>query len=452
MHKDRIEVLSNYSVNKEKRYVLYWMQEAQRIEFNQALFVAMHTANKHDLPLVILFVIKKDFKDAFRRHYVFMLEGILSLKKAFEKLNISFIIEIGDFLDTLTNYIKDAACLIMDKSYLTHLVQVKSQVANAALAQKCLSIMVETEVIVPVRKASTKLEYSARTLRPKLLKQVDFYLEDFTLPKLKESIDLKNPYKDYTLEDFLREINPSKAIKETPYFKGGYDEASKRLKNFIDQNLKDYGNNDPSLGHISTLSPYLHFGQISPNEIYQTIEAYKDTYPNAVENYLEQLLVRRELAFNFVSYQKGYDDFDHMTDSWAYETMKIHLGDKREYIYTIDELKAAKTHDPYFNAAMNEMVKTGFMHNYMRMYWGKKIIEWSPSYKLAYETIKTLNDSYFYDGRDPNSYASIAWLFGKHDRAWTEREIFGKLRYMNANGLKRKFNIEAYVEKIKQLK
>ncbi|HPG43326.1 MAG TPA: FAD-binding domain-containing protein, partial [Acholeplasmataceae bacterium] len=163
------------------------------------------------------------------------------------------------------------------------------------------------------------------------------------------------------------------------------------------------------------------------------------------DQYVEQLLVRRELAFNYVTYQKGYDQFETMTEPWAYQTMKAHENDIRSYLYDKNDYINFRTHDPYFNAAMIEMVKTGYMHNYMRMYWAKKIIEWSPSFKEAYETIKYLNDTYFIDGRDPNSYTGIAWCFGKHDRAWTERNIFGKLRYMNDKGLEKKFDIKSYV-------
>ncbi|HCZ23721.1 MAG TPA: deoxyribodipyrimidine photolyase, partial [Acholeplasmataceae bacterium] len=168
------------------------------------------------------------------------------------------------------------------------------------------------------------------------------------------------------------------------------------------------------------------------------------------DQYVEQLLVRRELAFNYVTYQKGYDQFESMTEPWAYQTMTSHEHDFRPYLYTKEDYISFKTHDPYFNAAMKEMVLTGYMHNYMRMYWAKKIIEWSPNYVYAYEMIKSLNNTYFIDGRDANSYAGIAWCFGKHDRAWTERDIFGKLRYMNAGGLERKFDIQSYVSRMNE--
>jgi len=168
--------------------------------------------------------------------------------------------------------------------------------------------------------------------------------------------------------------------------------------------------------------------------------------------FVEQLIIRRELAFNYVYYLDGYDQFEHMTEPWAYMTMNAHDLDFKPDIYSFEQIELSQTHDPYFNAAMDEMRITGYMHNYMRMYWAKKIIEWSPSFGVSYRTIKELNNKYFIDGRDPNSYAGIAWCFGKHDRAWNEREIFGKLRYMNDKGLIRKFDMQSYISRIEQYK
>jgi deoxyribodipyrimidine photo-lyase len=170
---------------------------------------------------------------------------------------------------------------------------------------------------------------------------------------------------------------------------------------------------------------------------------------DARDAFLEQLVIRRELAVNFVHYTPNYDSFD-VIPGWANNTLADHEPDPRQYIYSEKQLADAATHDPYWNAAMMEMTCTGFMHNYMRMYWGKKILEWSPSPKQAYETTLALNNRYFLDGRDPNSYTGVAWLFGIHDRAWAERAIFGKVRYMAASGLERKCDIATYVDKINQ--
>jgi deoxyribodipyrimidine photo-lyase len=180
------------------------------------------------------------------------------------------------------------------------------------------------------------------------------------------------------------------------------------------------------------------------------MELDRVSHPNK-DDFIEELVVRRELSYNFIYYNRQYNNFHFMTYPWAYETMYAHENDQREYIYTIDDYIQYKTHDPYFNAAMKEMVELGYMHNYMRMYWAKKVIEWSPNYQEAYRILIYLNNYYFLDGNTPNGYTGVAWCFGKHDRAWTERPIFGKIRYMNQNGLKRKFDIDNYITKINRL-
>jgi deoxyribodipyrimidine photo-lyase len=233
-------------------------------------------------------------------------------------------------------------------------------------------------------------------------------------------------------------------------YKGSIGEikAQEVLNDFISDNLNHYHDrNDPSLDFTSHLSKYIKYGFISPVQIINQVHA---SQKNNQDLFIEELVVRRELAINFCYYNEGYDQFDQMTYEWAYKTMKVHETDEREYLYTTEDYLSFNTHDPYFNAAMKEMVYFGYMHNYMRMYWAKKIIEWSYTYKEAFEISLFLNNTYFYDGNTPNGYAGVAWCFGKHDRAWTERKIFGKLRYMNSNGLKRKFDIETYVSHIEE--
>jgi deoxyribodipyrimidine photo-lyase len=202
------------------------------------------------------------------------------------------------------------------------------------------------------------------------------------------------------------------------------------------------------------LSPYLHFGHISPVEIIVKLNSLLEKNPHIKEpmdDFIEELVVRRELAINFIYYNKKYDEYDSITYDWAYKTMEEHVEDEREYIYSLEDLENYNTHDKYWNASMKEMIHTGFMHTYMRMYWCKKILEWSPDYKTAYKNSLYLNNKYFIDGRDPNSFTGIAWCFGKHDRAWKERPIFGKLRYMNANGLERKFDMQGYIDRIEKM-
>jgi deoxyribodipyrimidine photo-lyase len=198
------------------------------------------------------------------------------------------------------------------------------------------------------------------------------------------------------------------------------------------------------------MSPYLHFGQISPLFIALQTHAAKGIKKQNKDAYLEELVVRRELSMNYCFYNPHYDSYSGLPD-WAQKTLKAHRNDKREYIYSITELERARTHDPYWNAAQREMLLTGKMHNYMRMYWGKKILEWSATPEDAFKNALYLNNKYELDGRDPNSFTGVAWCFAKHDRPWNERAVFGTVRYMSSSGLERKFDMDAYVQKIEDL-
>ena len=193
---------------------------------------------------------------------------------------------------------------------------------------------------------------------------------------------------------------------------------------------------------------YLHFGQLSV--VYIALEARKKPQSENRDDFLEELIIRRELPMNFVYFQPRYDSYSSLPD-FAKKTLSEHEDDLREHRYTRAELEDAETHDEYWNAAMREMRASGYMHNYMRMYWGKKILEWSSTPQHAYATALYLNNKYFLDGRDANSFANVAWVFGQHDRGWTERDVFGKVRYMNAAGLERKADPKAYVAKVDAL-
>jgi len=216
--------------------------------------------------------------------------------------------------------------------------------------------------------------------------------------------------------------------------------------NFLKNKLQRYRElrSDPIKDCLSNMSPYFHFGQISP--LYIALKVL-ETSKAGKEAYLDELIIRRELSMNFVFYNQDYDSFKGLPD-WAKETLRTHSIDRREYTYTLEELENAKTHDPYWNAAQKEMMFKGKMHSYMRMYWGKKIIEWTDTPEDAFRFTLHLNNRFELDGRDPNGFAGVAWCFGKHDRPWKERRIFGKIRYMNANGLRRKFDADKYVEKV----
>ena len=247
------------------------------------------------------------------------------------------------------------------------------------------------------------------------------------------------------------ELDLDRSVPPTGRFHGGTSRARGLLGAFIADKLNRYDaeRSDPSLAIESHMSPYLHFGQISPLEIALAVRDVAAPRKDR-DAYLEELLVRRELACNYVYYTESYDRWAALP-RWARATLRKHQSDDRPYVYKLAELEAARTHDPYWNAAMREMTATGKMHNYMRMYWGKKIIEWTNSPRTAFRWMLALNNKYFLDGRDPASYANVAWCFGLHDRPWAERDVFGTVRYMSAGGLERKFDIDAYVRQCENM-
>jgi deoxyribodipyrimidine photo-lyase len=309
--------------------------------------------------------------------------------------------------------------------------------------------------VVPIAAASDRAEVAARTLRPKLQRVWDEYLrplEDAAGQKSALDLRIGGALDLSDLERVLLSIELDRSIAPVDRFKGGTTEARRRLRQFLAARLDGYADarSEPAAFHCSLLSPYLHFGQISPVEMALAVRAAGDTAAADRGAYLEELIVRRELAANFVEFAPRYDDYAGLP-AWARATLDAHRADERPHVYTREQLEAARTHDRYWNAAMREMRDTGFMHNYMRMYWAKKILEWSPDPESAFRTVLHLNNKYFLDGRDANSYANVAWAFGLHDRPWPERPVFGKVRYMNAKGLERKFDMAAYLRAVDAL-
>jgi deoxyribodipyrimidine photo-lyase len=458
MNKNRLLHLKDGKVNQTKKYVVYWMQQSQRVHYNHALNHAIETANFYKLPLVCFFGLDDTYKDANERIYAFMLEGLKEVKETLNKLGITFIFRFGKPQEIIIDVLNDAQALIMDRAYLRIQRAWRKELFQKIKDNEDLLIdMVDTDVIVPVHIASDKAEYGAYTLRPKIKRLYEAY-RDFKRLEIIDNKNLVDIKSDNDLSDInalINNLNIDHSVPKSSYYHGGYKAASHLFSTFIQEKSEYYPmSSDPSTNYTSLMSMYLHFGQISSLELLERLYLALEQGQlkgESFDQYIEQLLIRRELAFNYVFYHQGYDAFETMTENWAYQTMNAHEFDHKDYLYDLETLETYQTHDVYFNAAMKQMVKTGYMHNYMRMYWAKKIIEWSPSFKKAYETTIYLNNKYFIDGRDPNSYAGVAWCFGKHDRAWTEREIFGKLRYMNAKGLERKFNINQYVNDMNAL-
>jgi deoxyribodipyrimidine photo-lyase len=307
-----------------------------------------------------------------------------------------------------------------------------------------------------VETASDHDEFAARTIRPKITKQLADYLVNLRPTRVKRpslSMKISGDIEVTNVDRALAKLRIDRDVKRVARFTGGETAARKRLAKFVRGKLRCYdeGRNEPAAQATSTMSPYLHFGQISPVEIALRVRDAQQIPKADRDAYLEELIVRRELSVNHVFYNPSYDSYDGLPD-WAKKTLAKHEKDKRYHVYTRAQLEAAETHDPWWNAAQREMVTTGFMHNYMRMYWGKKILEWKRTPREAFDDTLYLNNEYFLDGRDPNAYANVAWIFGLHDRPWgPARPVFGTVRYMNAAGLERKFDMQAYVRSVEQM-
>ena len=447
---ERIRRLNDRS-ERHGAYVLYWMQQSQRASFNPALELAIGIANDRKLPVVVGFGLMDDYPEANARHYTFMLQGLREVRARLSERGIAFVIRRGAPDAVALDLGREAAIVVCDAGYLRHQRLWRQRVGEAA---ECPVLRVEGDVVVPVRLASAKAEHAARTIRPRILRHRDEFLK--ALPEQEAVRDARTLglASDVELADVAAVVAGLKLDRSVPRVRrltGGTSEARLRLGAFLEA-FAGYGQgrNQPADWRCSFMSPYLHFGQISPVEIALDVRGATAGSVEDKASYLEELIVRRELAINNVAYNPAYDRYDGLP-AWAQRTLAEHAEDHRPHLYDEAALAAAATHDRYWNASMREMAHTGFMHNYMRMYWGKKILEWSPDPETAFATMLALNNRYFIDGRDANAYTNVAWCFGLHDRAWTERSIFGKVRYMNAAGLERKFDINGYVTAVDAL-
>jgi deoxyribodipyrimidine photo-lyase len=445
VQKERIRKLNDKN-NKYGQSVIYWMSREQRVKDNWAMLYAAQRAKDLNVSLIVAFVISSSFPGATLRTYDFMITGLKEVAKDLEKLNIPLLVEIGDPEKAILALIKkyETSILVTDFSPLKIGRKWRRGVAEKI---DIPFYEVDSRNIVPIWEASSKLEFAAYTIRPKITAKLDVYLTTFPELQYQEKTEIKSDALSI-LDDFLLNFKGDRAVAPSQYFKAGEREAHKKLSQFVENILPNgysIKRNDPTVNSISDLSPYLHFGQISSQRV--ALEAKNSNAPQEDKSsFLEELVVRRELADNYCFYNENYDNFNGFPD-WAKQSLIEHKNDKRQYIYEKNILEEGRTHDPIWNAAQMEMVKTGKMHGYMRMYWAKKILEWTISPDKAMEIAVYLNDKYELDGRDPNGYVGCAWsIGGVHDRAWFDRPIFGKIRYMNDNGLRKKFDVEKYIE------
>lgn len=446
IERERIHRLNDAAINPKGAYVLYWMQQAQRVHSNHALHLAVAHANDLSLPVLVVFGLTPEYPDANWRHFAFMLEGLIDVERYLNDMGIAMQVHVGSPPEAALTAAGKAALLVCDRGYLRHQRRWRRQVAAKAV---CPVIEVESDVIVPVATASHKAEFAARTIRGKIQRQLPAFVNP--LPAMLPGSKARDLTDRPDFDRMAARLTVDRTIHAvTPLMRGGYTEARGRLDRFVKTHLAGYGEKRNKLDNeaCSQMSPYLHFGQISPLEI--AIAVKEADAPSEIKaEFLEELIVRRELAINHAWFNPLYDRYKGLP-GWARRTLASHRSDRRDSTYRHDELVNARTHDPYWNAAMNDMRETGFMPNYMRMYWGKKILQWHSTPWHAYATALRLNNAYFLDGRDPNSYAGVGWIFGLHDRPWKERPVYGQIRYMARAGLERKFDMKAYVERVER--
>ncbi|MGM0651906.1 MAG: deoxyribodipyrimidine photo-lyase [Bacillota bacterium] len=442
VNKKRIRTLNNESNGSGP--VIYWMSRDQRVNDNWSLIIAREIALENKVPFIVVFCLVPSFLEATERQYGFMLKGLAEIENLLQTLDISFCLLTGNPEVEIDSFCREqqAGALVCDFSPLKINRQWKEM-----LVKKLPVAFYEVDAhnIIPCWVTSSKQEYAAYTIRPKIKKLLSEYLTD--IPKIgKHPFPPPKPAVPIDWHKATQNLRIDRSIKEVMQFTPGEKAARETMRHFIENKLVRYDKdrNNPNLDGQSNLSPYLHFGHLSAQRLALMVKGTEEPGVQP-ENYLEELIVRRELSVNYCFYNDHYDTVKAFP-RWASESLDKHTGDPREYLYKPEEFEKAKTHDPLWNAAQMEMVSQGKMHGYMRMYWAKKILEWTDLPEEAMKIAIYLNDKYSLDGRDPNGYAGIAWsIGGVHDRAWKERPIFGKVRYMSYRGSKSKFNVDEYI-------
>lgn len=449
----RVTQLNQAKENSKGRYVLYWMQMFKRASHNYALNFAIQMANDRRLPLVVYEGLKFYYPWANDRIHTFILEGVAEKQVEFSERGIRYIFYLQrnkrDPVNTVARLAREAALVVTD-DYPCFIIPHHNQ----RIAQLKLPVYaVDANGIVPLS-AVPKEEYAAYTIRPRINRLLPDLPRAIITPRLdvqKPALSVDCPETMVSAEnipDLVAQCDIDHTVKPSDRYQGGTKAGRKRLRHFINNILPHYDktHNDPSIDGTSRLSPYLHFGFLSIQEIVAAVE--RAEAPKAAKDaFLEQTIVRRELSFNLTRYNLHYDSLQSLP-AWALKTMREHADDPRPELIDAEKIEAAETYDELWNAAQRELVSTGLLHNYVRMLWGKRVIEWQRNYEMAFELLVHLNNKYALDGRDPNSYAGILWCFGKHDRPWFEREIFGTIRYMTSRSMARKFNAQRYIASI----
>jgi deoxyribodipyrimidine photo-lyase len=431
------------------------MQRAQRGVDNHALDVAVRVGNALGLPVVVYFAAVANFPGANLRSFRFLNQGLVDVDEDLAERGVGFVMRRSPH-ESVERFVAEvgAAMVIGDENPLRGPERWRKLVAARL---KVPFWTVDADVVVP-SKLIERAQYGAYTIRPRLYRLLPDFLHGFENGvaeyrwRRPKAFRLESVNEDITRgwEGLDRSVEPVEA------WTGGTRAAQRRLQHFTSRLLGEYEErrNRPEVDGTSALSPYLHFGHIGPMTVALAVEAAvkKDrSLAGARDAFFNELIVWRELAVNFVRYTPGYDTAE-CAENWAKVTIAEHARDEREYTYSLAQLERGETHDELWNAGQLQMVRHGWMHNYLRMYWAKKILEWTPDVTTAVKYCVYLNDRYELDGRDPNGYAGIAWaVVGKFDRAWNERPVFGKIRYMSGASTGRKFDSKRYIRQVREL-
>jgi deoxyribodipyrimidine photo-lyase len=429
----------------------------RRVDSNHALLHAVKRANELGLPVLYYEALSCSYPSANDRLHTFILEGVPEQALRLRQLGIGYCFYLRrrecDPNDVLYRLAEDAACVVSD-DYPTFVAARHNASAPRRLA--VLYEVVDSSCVVPMSLLE-KREYAAYTIRPKIRKLLPEYLRPCPSVEVANKWELPvppfhTPVTTSAIPSLVAACEIDHSVRPSISFTGGRLAAERALQVFLDRNLRRYARerNEPSAHATSGLSPYLHFGQISSLEIALAARRHAEENDLIADEFLEELIVRRELSFNFTRHVESPVSLDNLPN-WARQTLSQHAGDPREPSYRYEQFEQAETHDALWNACQAEMLLRGKIHGYYRMYWGKKVIEWSPTCQDALETMVRIHDSYALDGRDPNTYTGILWCFGLHDRPWQTRPIFGSIRYMSYDGMKRKTDVDAYLREIAQL-
>ncbi|MEZ5357036.1 MAG: deoxyribodipyrimidine photo-lyase [Bryobacteraceae bacterium] len=454
----RVTALNDRPIRQGSDYVLYWAQMNRRVESNHALEFAVERANRLRLPVLFYEGLTCSYPFANDRMHTFLLEGVPETARRLDRRGIGYCFYLrrrpADRNDVLYRLAERAAMVITD-DYPSFIAPAHNRSVPAKL--EIPYIAVESSCVVPMRLFTNK-QYGAYTLRPRIHRVLDQHLRPLDPAPVKQEWKLPPPeFHTAVTEDGIAELVASceidHSVKPSISYKGGRAEAERRLRHFVRQNLARYDRdrNQPTAHATSNLSPWLHFGHISALEIALEAKLYALENDVSAEAFLEELIVRRELAFNHALHAGADAGRLRSLPDWARKTLATHDDDPRDPVYTYQDFESARTHDALWNACQKEMLLRGKIHGYYRMYWGKKIIEWSATHAAALDTMLRIHDRFALDGRDPNTSTNILWCFGLHDRPWGERPIFGMIRYMSLEGMKRKTGVDAYLREIAYL-